>query len=177
MLDGMGPTTAARLLDRTNKNGPVIRAELGPCWVFTGFIRKNGYGEISNWPHGMILAHRAAWLLTNGAIPAETPCVLHKCDNRPCVRPDHLFLGTYADNNHDCFAKGRSRANFLVTPPRGEAHPSATRTEAEVRAIREAYAADDGPSIGRLARIARAFGIKRVTAGAIIHRRIWKHVA
>ena len=76
------------------------------CWVWAGVTFRNGYGQFGR--HS--LAHRIAWELMYGPIPAGL-CVLHRCDNPPCVRPDHLFLGTVADNNHDMCAKGRNGRN------------------------------------------------------------------
>ena len=89
------------------------------CWEWQSRIAPaTGYGNFAIWKQGRRttwLAHRLAWFLTNGAIPKGL-CVLHKCDNRRCVRPDHLFLGTAADNVHDCIAKGRFPKNRT---PRG----------------------------------------------------------
>jgi HNH endonuclease len=80
----------------------------GECWVWIGGKNENGYGVIGRgrdgW--GLIKAHRASWVLHNGPIP-DGLCVLHHCDNPPCVRPDHLFLGDHVDNGQDASAKGR----------------------------------------------------------------------
>lgn len=76
------------------------------CWVWTGDRRLNGYGRANL--HGRsYAAHRVAWGIANGPIPEGMP-MLHKCDNPPCVRPSHLFLGTHKDNSVDKYAKGRS---------------------------------------------------------------------
>ena len=79
------------------------------CWLWTGAIDHKGYGRIGmGAPSRFVMrAHRATWELTFGPIP-EGLCVLHKCDNPPCVRPSHLFLGTISDNSQDMAAKGRS---------------------------------------------------------------------
>src|SRR6267378_450691 len=84
--------------------------ETASCWLWTG-ANKPG-----RWPYGMLagpgktakLAHRVSWELHHGAIPTGLN-VLHKCDNPSCVRPDHLFLGTLADNTADMIAKGRGK--------------------------------------------------------------------
>jgi hypothetical protein len=81
------------------------------CWVWRLRIGNHGYGQT-----GMLtfktekrdfLAHRLSWMLFRGDIHDDL-CVLHKCDNKPCVNPDHLFLGTRIDNAHDRDAKGRT---------------------------------------------------------------------
>lgn len=91
------------------------------CWLWTGHRLKHGYGVISvggrkGRPE---LAHRVAWVLTNGAISGDQ-AVLHRCDNPPCVRPDHLFLGSQADNMIDMRTKGRwQRINPRTNRPKG----------------------------------------------------------
>jgi HNH endonuclease len=87
----------------------------GECWVWMRARAGSGYGRV-RWNGRDERAHRVAWLLANGPVP-EGLCVLHRCDNPPCVRPDHLFLGTKADNAQDCARKGR---NSSVVHP--EAH-------------------------------------------------------
>lgn len=81
------------------------------CWEWKGFRRKNGYGVTTGdgnqtTKRTQMGAHRRSWILTNGPIPRGL-FVCHRCDNPPCVRPDHLFLGTHIDNMTDMHAKGR----------------------------------------------------------------------
>lgn len=75
------------------------------CWEWTGTIMRGGYGHFSI-NNRYKQAHRVSYQMNVGAIPAGL-CVLHRCDNRRCVRPDHLFLGTQKDNAQDAIAKGR----------------------------------------------------------------------
>lgn len=81
------------------------------CWEYQGALLLNGYGTVRLEASTHMLAHRYSWVLANGAIP-EGLKVLHHCDNRRCVRPDHLFLGTLSDNTRDCIAKGRHYTPF-----------------------------------------------------------------
>jgi len=75
------------------------------CWEWQGYVGTGGYGRITiNYKDELV--HRIAFQLSHGEIP-DGMCVCHKCDNRICCNPDHLWLGTLADNNRDCSEKGR----------------------------------------------------------------------
>lgn len=81
------------------------KPSLNACWEWQGGKTSDGYGA-SAIRNKSALAHRVAWELANGPIPAGME-VCHRCDNPPCVNPAHLFLGSHADNIRDMFAKGR----------------------------------------------------------------------
>lgn len=81
------------------------------CWLWTGYYSYNGYGRVRQ-NHRKTPAHRMVWELAHGPVPAGM-FVLHRCDTRPCVNPDHLFLGTAQDNVNDMVSKGRSRFGGL----------------------------------------------------------------
>lgn len=103
----MRSTTEERFWSRVNKNGPTTPYVDTPCWVWTGPRTTGGYGRASIYKQ-TLGAHRASWWLSSGAHP-QGWVVCHKCDNPPCVRPDHLFLGTHGDNMRDYAKKAPIR--------------------------------------------------------------------
>lgn len=141
----------------------------GVCLEWQAFRNKLGYGMF-RWAKeskSMMLAHRASWILVNGEIP-DGQLVLHRCDNPSCVNPEHLFLGTNADNVADRDGKGRtSRARRNI----GEEHPLSLLNEEKVRQIRELVA---NGQTHRL--VAEKFGIHFGTVSDVVNRKRWKHV-
>ena len=144
-----------RFYDKTKRNPTTGCLEWTAC-------TRGGYGLIKvDGKH--VNAHRVAWELAYGPIPAGL-WVLHRCDNPACVEPSHLFLGTPADNTRDAMTKRR-----LVNPPsprgRGKLNPVA------VRVIRYFHA--KGVSQRKLARL---HGVSKSTVGNVVHRKTWAHV-
>lgn len=88
----------------------VDQGKSSDCWMWTGAILDCGYGEFkaSSQHNTVVRSHRYAWQLTHGAIPFGL-CVMHECDNRGCVNPNHLKIGTQGENIRDMVAKGRHR--------------------------------------------------------------------
>lgn len=120
---------------------------------------RHGYGRVSL-SGTKLLAHRAAWVLAHGPIPDQLH-VLHRCDNPPCVNPEHLFLGTQAINMADKASKGRAQ--------RGTTHAMHKLTDTEVRQIRARR--------GETHRcIATEFGVSRGLIGQILNGTIWRHL-
>lgn len=155
----------ARFWEKVDKSGPIVRPDLGPCWVWTSSIRRDGYGMI--WIGAYLdgearaeFSHRVAFFLARGRWPE--PCALHLCDTRACVRDEHLFEGTKADNNRDRAAKGRS----AITD--GELHPRAKLTAAAVREIRS--------SSEPLLVFARRYGVSTTAVCLARSGRTWKSI-
>lgn len=189
----------ARFWAKVDKNGPTQPHMETPCWIWTACKDKNGYGQFRQ-GKSMALAHRVAWLITNGAIPhdgsAHGICVCHRCDRRDCTRIDHLFLGTNADNNADMVAKKRGvapsgDAHYSRCHPermaRGNAHGSRTHPERRPRGEDNANAKLTACKVVEIrtihaaggitkAMIATQFGVERSVIGRIINRKAWKHI-
>ena len=130
------------------------------CWLWTGALSKYGYGRCHIYKH-RTHAHRLSWTIYRGKIEDDI-CVLHRCDTRSCVNPNHLFLGTKDDNNKDRAKKGRNRDQ------RGTKNSRCRLTEDQVRAIRN----DSRTQIV----IASEYNISRSNVGIIKQRQAWRHV-
>jgi len=137
------------------------------CWEWQGGRNKQGYGMIQC-DGKSAKAHRVSWELLHGKIP-EGIKVLHKCDNPPCVNPDHLFLGTQRDNMQDCSKKGRMNPK----DQRGEKHACAVLTNEIVLSMRK-FREETGTSFGRIAKI---HGVSTMTAYRAIVGQSWGHIS
>lgn len=131
------------------------------CWEWTARLDKHGYGRFALSGGERRLAHRASWELAHGPVPPGL-CVLHRCDNRRCVNPDHLFLGTPKDNTQDMLSKGRCR------PRRGDMVWSAKITAADVVRIRT--------SAGPAKALAQEYGLSLSSVYSIRKRETWTHL-
>lgn len=133
------------------------------CWLWTKGLFNSGYGSL--YLNGKSeLAHRFAWRLHKGPIPIGL-CVLHRCDVPSCVNPEHLFVGTKADNNIDMIAKGRARKRGL----RGEENPKARLTASQADEIRKRH------SLGETqARLGKVYGVTQATIWRVVHSHSWK---
>lgn len=164
---------AARRRDPAVRFWPLVQKGEG-CWEWQGAKEHHGHGRLRM--HGkFIRAHRYSWELHYGPIPAGL-AVCHKCDNPPCVRPDHLFLGTAADNAHDRDQKGRtSRGSEHAASVKNRLRGSGMSdvlTEADVVAIRSRVTG----RFGEQSALAREYGVHPSVISNIVRRRRWTHV-
>lgn len=134
------------------------------CHWWTGAINTRGYGAF-NTDHKTIAAHRVSYELYIGDIP-DGLFVCHKCDNRLCVNPDHLFVGTNQDNMDDMYKKKRNNQ------PKGVNHCCAKMTEEDVLRIR-LLAQNESYSISALA---DKYELNSGSIWQIVHRKTWKHI-
>lgn len=143
--------------------------ERNGCLEWTGGRDADGYGHISvgsGTEKRKVRTHRLAWELAVGASVPVGMSVLHRCDNPACIKADHLFVGTNADNVADMVRKGRGRASP------GELHGAAKLT---VEAVREIRAAPRENGSGR--RLASKFGVSPATVTNVRKGLVWGHVA
>lgn len=136
------------------------------CWEWQGGFHHAGYGTV-RWDGRPRSAHRVAWTISRGEIPNGLH-VCHHCDNKKCVRPSHLFVGTNGDNVRDALAKGRRR---FMPDQRGEHNRNAKLTPDIVQAIRNSY----GEGSSRET-VARRFCISPQTVSDVSRGRSWAHI-
>lgn len=155
----------AGVATRKPESDPVTRfkrfyVESDGCWEWLGAKSTTGYGSV--WDgRRRETASRVAWTIQYGAIPAGL-CVCHHCDNRLCVRPDHLFLGTNADNTHDMIRKGR-QVNIGPPPERAIGVKLTWDAVREIRGM-----------AGSLSTVAALFGVAPSTIGRIRTGMAWR---
>lgn len=128
------------------------------CWMWTAYINRFGYGAIK-FRGKTALSHRVSWTLFRGEITGMLH-VLHRCDNRGCVNPNHLFLGTHDENMKDMVSKRRNAS--------GARHRSAKLTPEKVADIRRRYAKGNGLEL------AREFGLAHGAVSDIIRGKTWR---
>ncbi|HEX8653528.1 MAG TPA: HNH endonuclease signature motif containing protein [Pyrinomonadaceae bacterium] len=137
-----------------------LSSESNGCWLWRGRVLRSGYGTA--WKDGTYqYAHRIAYELKYGEIP-EGMCVCHKCDNPPCCRPDHLFIGSQEENMHDMRRKGRN------------SHPLKL-TEQAVLEIRRRYADRKLVKV-TMQQLGDEYGVYKGYISKIIHRQKWRHI-
>lgn len=134
----------------------LVRQDPTGCWEWQGGYYVTGYGRFAPQQYAQYRAHRYMWSVIYGAIPPGR-WVLHRCDNRRCVRPDHLFLGDRQDNVDDAVAKGRVR--------RREQHGMAKLTQAKADEIRQRASRGETQTA-----LAVQFGVCRTTIHRVLHR-------
>lgn len=133
------------------------------CWLWNGGKNRDGYGQV-RLKGRTEYAHRISWVIHNGPIP-KGMCVCHQCDNPLCVRPDHLFLGTHAENMADMIAKNH------VARFHGKEDTHTKLAKKDIRRMREQYlfGADRKD-------ISLVFNVSISSVYAIVGRRTWRHV-
>jgi hypothetical protein len=137
------------------------------CWTWTAGQMGAGYGclYVATMKR-MLQAHRVSWMLHHGSLPPKGVGVLHRCDNRLCVRPDHLFLGTQEDNVRDCREKGRWNDR------RGSKNARSVLRESDIPEIRRRAKAGT-----TRAQLAREYGITWAAMRDVVNGKHWRHVA
>lgn len=153
---------AERFWEKVDRRGP------DECWPWTAGMMPNGYGKFGEREGATTTAHRMAWLLARGPIPPGL-VVCHRCDARSCCNPEHLWLGTPADNQGDMRAKGRHR--YVLPRVRGEQHGRSKLRDVDVIDIRARVTW--GYSVHE---IASRYGVAPTTIYRIVRRELWTHL-
>lgn len=138
-----------------------------PCKPWPGAMGNHGYG-MARHEGQPVLAHRLSFFEAHGRWPE--PCCLHRCDNRPCTEPSHLFEGTKTDNNRDMTAKGRHWSATQEAKNKGARHAMAKLSEQDVMDIRANFA------LCRVTQkeLASRFGVSPTAVCRILKGRTWR---
>lgn len=139
------------------------------CWEWTGGKNENGYGTLYH-DKVLMLAHRFSYAVHSGVTP-DSQIVCHRCDNPKCVNPDHLFIGTRADNNRDMRAKGRHKPP-TAPPQKGAQNHNAVLTEALVIEGRKLRAEGQKYRV-----IAERLGVEPNAIWCAITGKSWAHIS
>lgn len=138
------------------------------CWIWLGATNGTGYGVIG-YRGRQILTHRLS-LIANGTSVPDELCVLHRCDVRSCINPNHLFIGTNQDNVDDAVKKGRNYRH-PIGKYAGELVNTAKVDKSTVLDIRRRASNGETKSS-----IAEDVGIAISSVCRIVNRRTWKHI-
>lgn len=144
-----GPSSCPRPARLEPTQQRLVRPDLGPCWEWAGGTHGNGYGKLYDGTR-TVSAHRLAYETWVGPIPAGAS-ICHRCDNPPCINPEHLVPGTTAENHADMRAKGRRTDPVRLT-------------DNQVTAIRVAHTGARGDTT----RLAVDYGVSVATVSLIV---------
>lgn len=149
-----------RFWEKVDRRGP------DDCWEWTASTLAGGYGQFYMSPdRPTTYAHRVSWEIHNGAIP-DGKYVCHHCDNRLCVNPNHLFIGTHLENMQDAARKGR----MIKEPMTGESNGRAKLKASDIPQIRRLVKSHTQ------AKVAAMYGVSHQLISRIARKRCWKHL-
>jgi len=134
------------------------------CWIWQGGCDEDGYGVFMGEVLGVVLrrAHRFSWSFHNNRVIPSTMNILHSCDNPKCVNPEHLSIGTCAENQQEKWTRGRGWTH------KGTSHWATILTEDQVREIRSSTETQKV--------LAAKYGLNQASISAIVRRKSWKHI-
>lgn len=170
-----------RFYSKTREASEIRNGMSSPCLEWTACALKKGYGQFGIGIK-VYLAHRVAWEIENGDIPSGM-FVCHRCDNPKCVKVEHLFIGTRADNMADMVKKGRGGVGMM---PSGEKHWMRLRPDKVLRGSQKPLAKLSDQIVKDIFKkrsqgftikgLANEFGVTTQLIGMVLNRKIWIHV-
>lgn len=162
MLAQLTNIQLSRFWSKVNKDGPTVRPDLTPCWVWTGSKTTAGYGNLTI-DYKTYYAHRVIVFIVRDIQPADGEAS-HSCDNRICVNPDHVIIDDHSFNMNGCLVRGRMKHAIV----RGIYHPHVKLNDQIVENIRTTR------HLGSR-KLAKLWGVHRSTIMDILHYRTWRN--